>query len=244
MRPILFTWRGVRVWSFPALAYLGITLGMIAQNLAANAAGLDTWGVWLATLIALPVALVGGRLLYVATHWRRYLREPGLILRRSDGGMAVYGGVPAMLLVSVPVLAWVGVPFWSFWDVSAFCILVGVLFIRLGCLLHGCCAGRLSHGRLAIRVPDGHGAQERRLPVQAFEIGWSLLLLVAAIALWPSLPVPGSLFLAALGGYAVGRLLLQPLRASRQRVGRVDLPMAISAAMVLCSCIAWMALQP
>jgi phosphatidylglycerol:prolipoprotein diacylglycerol transferase len=244
MRPILFTWRGVPVWSFPTLAYVGITLGIVTQNRAANAVGLETWAVWLATLVTLPAALAGGRVLYVVSHPRRYFREPGRIFRRSEGGMAVYGGVPAMLLASIPILAWLGVPFWSFWDASAFCILVGVLFTRLGCLLHGCCAGRLSHGPLALPVHDGRGAQGRRLPVQAFEIGWAVLLLVAAVVIWPSLPVPGSLFLAALGGYAVGRLLLQPLRASRQRVGRVDVPMAISATLILFSCVAWMVLQP
>jgi prolipoprotein diacylglyceryltransferase len=240
-RRVLFRWRGVTVHSYPALAYLGMVLGMVAQNVAANAAGLDSLRVYGATLILLPVALAGARALFVATHWETYRRDPARIGRRSDGGMAMYGAVPAMLLASIPLLAALGVPFWAYWDVSSFCVLVGMAFTRTGCLLNGCCGGRLAAGA---SFPGGPAAADRRLPTQLLEIAWSLLLLLGAVAAWPWRPYPGALFLATLAGYAVGRLLLQRTREHRQRVGGVELPLVLSAALIACALAASLAIRP
>ena len=51
MRRTLLTVRGVAIPSYPAMLYLGAVLGIVAQNAAANAAGLPparvcTWRRW------------------------------------------------------------------------------------------------------------------------------------------------------------------------------------------------------
>jgi phosphatidylglycerol:prolipoprotein diacylglycerol transferase len=244
MRRVLWARNGLTLYSFPAFQYLGLVCGMIAQNAAANAAGLDAARVYVATLLLLPLTLAGGRLLFVATHWSVYRREPWRIWRRSEGGLAMYGGVPAMLLASIPVLAWIGLPFWAFWDVATFCILVAMAFSRTGCLLNGCCAGAPTDGRLGIWLPDEWGVLARRMPTQVLEIGWGLVLLVAAVAAWPWRPFPGALFLSALAGYAVGRFALQPTRAGRRRAGPFDLPGAISAALAVLALTGLLLLRP
>ena len=58
MRPILFQWRGLTVWSYPALLYVGLVLGVLAGNVAAHAAGVDALGVFEATFLLL---LAGAR---------------------------------------------------------------------------------------------------------------------------------------------------------------------------------------
>jgi phosphatidylglycerol:prolipoprotein diacylglycerol transferase len=226
MRPVLLQWRGRRIRSYPALCYVGLVLGIAAQNAAANAAGLATVRVHVATLVLIPVAIVGVRLLFVATHWPVYREEPQRIWRRSTGGMAMYGALPSMLLVAIPLLAWLEVPYWPFWDASVFCLLVLMIFARLGCFLHGCCGGRASEGWLAWPAPDAAGVWERRVPTQLLEIGWTLVLLWGAILASPHVTISGTLFVAALIGYGIGRLVLQPARATRERLGRVDVSLA------------------
>ena len=46
MRPVLFKWRRLTVWSYPAMVYLGLVAGVVAGNVAANAAGLDAFRVY------------------------------------------------------------------------------------------------------------------------------------------------------------------------------------------------------
>ena len=77
MRPVLITRGSLRVWSYPALLYTGLVAGIVAQNYAAHAGGMDAAGVWVATLLLLPCALVGARGLYVVTHWRSYRSDLG-----------------------------------------------------------------------------------------------------------------------------------------------------------------------
>ena len=109
--------------------------------------------------------------------WRAYRREPWRIWRRSDGGAAMYGAVPCMVLASMPLLAVLQLPFGAFWDVATFCILIGMIFTRIGCLLNGCCSGRPSEGRWALLLADHRGIQRRRIPTQLLEAGWAALLL-------------------------------------------------------------------
>ncbi len=223
MRRILLEWHGIPIYSYPAFLYLGLVFGMVAENHAAHVAGLDPGRVFLATLALIVPALVGARLLYVASRWQSYWREPQRIWQRSEGGAAMLGAVPFMVLAAVPVLAGFELPFGAFWDVATFCILVGMIFARIGCLLNGCCSGRPSEGRWAIRLADHRGIWRRRFPSQLLEAGWAALLLVGAAIVWPASPFPGALFLAGLGGYAAGRVLLEATRETRQALGPIDL---------------------
>jgi prolipoprotein diacylglyceryltransferase len=232
MRPILLTLRGVEVPSYPAMFYVGVVLGMVAQNAAANGAGLPSGRVYVATMLLFPVSLVGARLLYVAAHWSEYRSFPGRIVDRASGGMTMYGGLFLMLPASVLVLGALDVSFWSFWDVTIFLLLIAMISTRVGCLLNGCCAGRPTSGRVGLWLRDADGCLERRVPTQLLEASLALILLCGATVVWTRAPHNGELFLSVLAGYAAGRLILQPLRAERTRL---DGPLAFSAALLVAS---------
>ncbi|MEO8577824.1 MAG: prolipoprotein diacylglyceryl transferase family protein [Gemmatimonadales bacterium] len=72
MRPILFRWRSITVWSYPAMLYVGLVAGVFVGNLAARETGTDALRVFIATLVLIPPAIAGARLLYVAAHWSEY----------------------------------------------------------------------------------------------------------------------------------------------------------------------------
>ena len=184
----------------------------------------------MATLVLLPVALIGSRLLHVASHWSEYRLEPGRIMDRTSGGMAMYGGLLLMLPASVPVLAAIGVPFWRFWDVSIFLILLAMVLTRVGCLLNGCCTGRITEGPFGLHLRDAAGEWACRVPTQLLEGLLAVVLLAAAVAVWRGLERPGELFLLVLAGYGAGRCALQPLRAER---GRLDGMLLLSLALVV-----------
>lgn len=81
-------------------------------------------------------------------------------------------------------------------------------FGRIGCLLHGCCAGIVTEGPVAVLVGG-----VRRLPAPAFESGLDFALagVLWAIRLRPR--PEGVLFKLWLIGYAAIRFVLEPLRA-------------------------------
>ena len=235
MRRVLFEWRGLRIWSYPALLYIGLVAGVAAGNIAAHAAGIDAFRVCVATLVLIGPSLLGARLLHVASQWRVYRRNPGRIWDRSEGGFSMYGGLPVMLVLAVPLLPALRLPFGAFWDVAMFTILVGMIFARVGCFLNGCCAGRLWRGWGAVYLPNHLGVWARRIPTQCLEAGWAAVLLVTAIAVWRWLSFPGALFLLMSAGYAAGRLLLESLREREAGAAGFSIHHVISAVTIVAS---------
>jgi prolipoprotein diacylglyceryltransferase len=229
---VLFHRQGIKVYSYPAMLYLGLVFGVVAGNYAANLAALNSARVFVATVLLLIPALIGGRLLFVASRWEVYRREPERIWHRSEGGATMYGGLPFSLLASVPLLSALQVPFGAFWDVATFTILVGMIFGRFGCLLNGCCSGRPTEGRFALYLANHQGAWQRRIPTQLLEAGVAAILLAGAGAFWDRMPFPGALFLYVLASYGLGRFVLEPAREERDQVGKIKIHRIISAVLV------------
>jgi phosphatidylglycerol:prolipoprotein diacylglycerol transferase len=235
MRRILFRWRGLTVWSYPAFLWAGLVTAVVTGNVAAHAARIDAFRTLIAMHLLIVPALLGARLLYVASSWRRHRADRRRIFSRQQGGAAMYGALPVMLALSLPLLAALDLPFGAFWDVAGIAILAGMIVTRVGCLLNGCCAGRPSPAGLGLHLPDDAGVWERRVPTQLLEAGWAAVLLVGAVSIWRRLPFPGALFLCVAAGYASGRLALESFRQRRPGTGRLTLHHAISFALVVSS---------
>jgi phosphatidylglycerol---prolipoprotein diacylglyceryl transferase len=235
MHPVLFKWRGITVWSYPAMLYFGLVLGVVAGNVVAHANAVDAFRVYIATLILIVPALAGARLLYVAAEWPTYRSNLSRIWDRSNGGYIMYGGLPAALLVSVPLLRILHLAIPAFWDVAIFTILVGMFFTRIGCLMNGCCAGRPSSGWFGFYLPNRDGTWERRMPTQALEAGWAAILIIVAVAVRPSMPFPGALFLLVSFSYAAGRLLMEFARERKPKASGLSIAHVISIVITLLS---------
>jgi phosphatidylglycerol:prolipoprotein diacylglycerol transferase len=235
MRPVLFQWRGLTVFSYPAMVYVGMVAGVVAGNAAAHAAGMDALRVYIATLVLMVPALIGARWFYVASHWEFYRKCPRQFLKCNRGGAALYGGLGLVLPASLPVLTGLRLPLGAFWDVSVFTMLVLMIFGRVGCLLNGCCAGRPTQSWIGMHSPDHCGVWTRRIPTQLLEAGWGVVLLLTALVVWRSLPFPGALFVVIAAGYAVGRLALESTRAQPAGSGRFTIHHVISVLMIVSS---------
>ena len=244
MRPILFRWRGLTIYSYPAMLYLGLTAALCAADFAAHDAGLPARSVYVVTLVLIAIGLFGARLLFVASHWRFYRAELGRIWNRREGGASQYGGLLLALAVSVPCLAAFHLPLGAYWDVGIFAILVGTIFARVGCLLNGCCSGRGTASWFGVRLPNHSGVWARRIPTQCLEAACAATLLGLAIALRHSKPFPGALFLFVVIAYACGRLVLESAREHEAGAGRFTLHHALSVGIVVSSLITLVARWP
>jgi phosphatidylglycerol---prolipoprotein diacylglyceryl transferase len=242
LRKVLFEWRGISIYSYPAMLYIGLTLGIVAGDYAANLAGMASARVVVAIILLTVPGLLGARLLFIATHWEIYRREPRRIWRRSEGGAVMLGGLVLAVAVSWPLLAAMDLPFGAFWDVATFVMLFWLIFGRLGCLLHGCCSGRPSSGPLTLYLPDHRGIWRRRVPTQLLEAGGAALLLLGATALWSQQPFSGALFLSAVAAYGLGRIALQPMREEHNRLRGLNIQQILCAAIVILSLVSVLAL--
>jgi phosphatidylglycerol:prolipoprotein diacylglycerol transferase len=231
---VLFRIRGVPIYAYPAMMYLGLVCGVTTGHVVARADGLDADRLTLATVLLVIPALVGSRILFLAVHWRR-VRNPAQLLSPRQGGAALYGGLLLALLLSVPVLRALSVPAGAFWDLATITILIGMTFTKVGCFLNGCCAGRASDGPFAILAPDDRGVVRRRIPSQLLESLLAASLLAALGWYWASRPFDGAIFCLGLAGYGLGRFALESTRDAIDRIGPVNVHQVISATLVALS---------
>jgi phosphatidylglycerol---prolipoprotein diacylglyceryl transferase len=212
VRRILLSWRGIDIYSYPAMLYAGLLVGLFVGADVAQRAGMSADRFAIAVALLMIPALAGSRLYFVLTRWQLYRDEPARIWRRSEGGMAMYGGFILVPPLSIPLLRSLGLPFGSFWDAAVLTILLAMAFTRVGCFLNGCCHGRPSEAWFALSLPDHHGIWRRRIPTQLLEMAFALVLFGAALALRNSAPFPGAIFCIVLAGYGIGRWYLESLR--------------------------------
>lgn len=212
MRRVLFEWRGIKIYAYPALLFAGIVVGVIAGSCAAATRGLDPARTFAAMLVLVAPALVGARLLYVTVHWRNLPSADRRLWRPTGGGAALFGGLVLSFLVSLPLLNMLALPVGPFWDATTITLLSGMILTRIGCLLNGCCAGRPSRSPLALNLPNVHGVWRRRWPTQLFEAGVAVALLAFSLSYFNRAPFGGALFLATLTAYGIARSVLESTR--------------------------------
>ncbi len=164
--------------------------------------------------------IVGARALYVITFWHEQFAGQPVTewLKIWQGGLVFYGGLVGASLTYVVYARVRKLPLWVGADVLAPSIALGQVFGRIGCLMFGCCYGRVCHMPWAIRFPPGHPTHLGNgpaLPVHPTEIYESVLCLglYAGLAwLYRRKKFDGQIFAAFLVGYAVVRFTVELFR--------------------------------
>lgn len=153
--------------------------------------------------------------------------------------MCIQGFVLAAIAGLVAGSYLTGVDVGAALDVSVAGLMLGMVIGRFGCFFGGCCAGRITASRRGLWSSDRRlGA--RRIPTQLLEAGLAAAIGAAAlIAVWAGQPHPaGTVFVAAVAAYTLGRQLLFPLRdVPRQTVHGRTITL-ILAAVVLVAALA------
>ena len=235
MRQVLFEWRGMKIYAYTAMLYLGLVFGVTGGTYAGTLHGLAPGPVYALMLLLILPALLGARLLFVFSNWNLYRGHRRRIWRRADSGAALYGGLIVSFLLSLPLLRALGISVGAFWDATIVTMLIGMIFTKFGCLLNGCCGGRQTASKLGLYLPNEHGVWCRRVPAQLLEAGLAVVLLIGSLQVWHRLPFAGACFLSVVAGYSVGRWWLESTRETVDTVGSIRVHRMISAVLVTLS---------
>jgi phosphatidylglycerol:prolipoprotein diacylglycerol transferase len=225
---------GVSLGAWPATVALGAVLGIALLGWLADREGLPAWPVVLLSVAASLVGVVGAKVYYLAQSTRRV----GML---SSAGMCIQGFVLAALATLLLGAAALQIPPLVLADLAAPGLMFGMAIGRLGCYYGGCCTGRMSAHRGALRSSDRY-LLVRRIPVQLIEgaAAAALGLVALGVLLTRDAHPAGVLGLATLGSYVLVRQLLFSLRSTPRRtrigrpvVGAVSAAFASASALVL-----------
>jgi phosphatidylglycerol:prolipoprotein diacylglycerol transferase len=188
VHPTLIKFHGLELHSYGLLLAIAFLVGIQLFLKRGVARGLPEDKLSTLSLILLVLAIIGGRGLYVLTHWNDYARDFGGVFRIWEGGLMLYGGYFLAIAGGIVYVRRAGLPVWRVGDAAAPSMALGIGLGRLGCFLNGCCFGLPSSVPWAIRFPPGSYSNlvfpnERIHPSQLYlaAAGVGLFLLLLAL---------------------------------------------------------------
>jgi phosphatidylglycerol:prolipoprotein diacylglycerol transferase len=131
----------------------------------------------------------------------------------QHGGLVYYGGLIGSSLGCIIYARWKKLPLWKLADILAPSVALGYVFGRIGCLMNGCCYGRVCNLPWAIHFPPGHETYPNGVhPTEVYESLLNLGLYAALAWLFRRKKFDGQIFGAYLVGYAILRSYVETFR--------------------------------
>ncbi|KAA0956095.1 prolipoprotein diacylglyceryl transferase [Planococcus sp. ANT_H30] len=210
--PIDVRWYGVIIATGIIIAFLVGQREMVKRGLHPDF--LTDLLIW-----AVPLAIIGARIYYVAFEWEQYKDNPADIIAIWNGGIAIHGALIASVIVAYVFTKKRNTSFLKVADILAPSILIGQAIGRWGNFInqeaHG---GEVSHAFLeSLFLPDWivnqmyiDGAYYH--PTFLYESLWSLAGIVILLLLRKVNLVRGELFFFYIIWYSFGRFFIEAMR--------------------------------
>ncbi|HBF37807.1 MAG TPA: prolipoprotein diacylglyceryl transferase [Firmicutes bacterium] len=213
MRPVLFYVFGWPIHSYGFMLAVAFLIAIIGIGKEAkkydicfeNVIDLVTW--------VLIGAIIGARLAYVVTEYRYFMASPWWeIFAVNSGGLAFHGGLIGGFLAGFSYTSYKRISTWKLADIVTPYIALGYSIVRIGCLLNGCCYGKVSTVPWALRCAAQDGAL--RHPTQLYSMIGSFILFLILRRFRNHKQFDGFLFLLYVGLYSIMRFIVEIYRES------------------------------
>ncbi len=185
-------------------------------------------------LWALPAAIVGARLYYVAFQWPMYAADPVRVLYLWEGGLAIYGGVIAGAVCALAFSKLKRVSFAALADMAAPALILGQAIGRWGNFVNQEAYGEVIKNPALQFFPLAVFADGKwHMATFFYESLWNF---IGFWLLWLNrkrVSARGNLFLGYLCWYGLGRAVIEGLRTDSLMWGSVRVSQALSV--VLCA---------
>ena len=159
------------------------------------------------------LGIVGSRLLYILQNINYYLKAPKEIFMLPHGGLSWFGGLITGIIFGLVYLKRKKLSYLKVFDLIAPFLSLAQAIGRVGCLLNGCCFGKVSRFGLYFKVH-----QAVLIPTQLYS---SLALLFIFIILRRLQERPhkeGEIFFFYLLLYSTKRFLIEFWRADTEKI--------------------------
>lgn len=178
---------------------------------------LESDHIWNLSLILMITGLLGARLFHILYEYPSlYLDQPSRVFFVWEGGFVFLGGALCAALSGYYYL-WLKkvVSKWDYFDFFTPVVSLGYLLGRLGCLMAGCCYGKICTLPWAMFFHTDDIAVARH-PTQLYYILWELIIFCILLLLkkqpWLKQKKSGSLFWIWLSVHSLGRFWIEFFR--------------------------------
>ena len=116
---------------------------------------------------------IGARLFNVFVNYAWYRSDPSRIFSLSASGFSLYGGIVFAILAGFLIARIRKIPLMKFADTVTPFIGIGIVLMRIGCFLNGCCFGKITSLPWGVTFPKyspAHMYQISQNPLAVFEV--------------------------------------------------------------------------
>ncbi|NLI54842.1 MAG: prolipoprotein diacylglyceryl transferase [Clostridiales bacterium] len=233
----LFGIQGLNIAWYGVIIASGLLLGIFLATLRARKRGWSADLVLDFILIAVPLAIIGARLYYVAFEWDQYAGNLGSIFAINKGGLAIYGAVIGGFLAAFIFSKAAKFPFLKLIDLVIPSLILGQVMGRWGNFINQEAFGALVSNPnlqffpLAVYI---RSLGEWHQATFFYESCWNTILFVVTLLLGRKGVKDGTLLATYFIGYGIGRAIIEGLRTdSLYLFGTVRVSQALSAVLVV-----------
>lgn len=172
--PSYFTLFGHPIYFYGVLIGLGFLLGIAFCSRRAGRFGLRDDDIYDVMIWVIPCSIIGARAYYVLFQLDYYLQHPDEFFAIRNGGLAIYGGVIAGVLVAYLVCRRKKIPFPAMLDCLCYGLLVGQIIGRWGNFLNREAFGAETAVFCRMGLTDLNGVTVYVHPTFLYESLWNL----------------------------------------------------------------------
>lgn len=250
LNPIAFEIFGVEIYWYALFICTGFVGGLLIASIIAKKSGQDPEIYSDYMVYCLISAIVGARLYYVAFEWDSYKDDLMKILNVREGGLAIYGGIIAVIIALVIFTKVKKLDFWLFADTAVPGLAFGQMIGRMGNFVNMEAFGGYTDNvfAMSIKATSAKYIPEQLVdkmtvidgvnyisvhPTFLYEALWSMALMILLILYYNRRKFNGENFYIYMMGYGLGRMWIEGLRTDQLIIGSSNIPASQLLAVVM-----------
>lgn len=213
MHPVICKIGPFTIYSYGLTTALGFLAGMSLASYQAKKENIEGDLIFNFSFLAFVFGILGARLFYCIEHFSFYAASPIEIIMLQHGGMSWFGGLILGSLAGLVYLKKKKMAVHRILDLVAPFVALAQAIGRIGCLLNGCCFGKVS--RFGIYYPEYDAVL---IPTQLYSSVLLLMIFIILRFLQNRKHKPGQILYAYLLLYSLKRFFMEFLRADNPRI--------------------------
>ena len=249
--PRSFSVFGFEIAFYGLIIGIGVMAGLLTAVQIAKRTGQNPDDYWDFSIWAVLFSVIGARLYYVAFSWEDYKDNLLNIFKLRSGGLAIYGGVIAAFIT---LFVWCRIKKKNpllIGDTAMPGLILGQAIGRWGNFMNREVFGDYYNGLFSMQIPISdvrdrsditeniashipEGANYINVhPTFLYESVWNLFIFVLLLIYRKHKKVDGELCLLYLGGYGLGRFIIEGIRTDTLLIPGTTLPVSQVLALVM-----------
>lgn len=213
MHPVICKIGPFTIYAYGLMLAIAFLVGSMLARFQAKKENISPDIIFNFLFIAFICGIIGARILYIIENLRLYLKEPVEMIMLQHGGLSWFGGLISGVTLSILYLKKKNLSIYKTFDLIVPFLALAQAIGRIGCLLNGCCYGKVSG--FGIYFPLHKSAL---IPTQAYSSLILILIFVILRFLQGKPHKQGEIFYSYLLLYSLKRFFIEFWRADNELI--------------------------